>query len=78
MPASTPVDELNDTPDGSAPDSVTDGAGDPVAVTVNVPLAPTENVAESAEIIAGAWLTVSVKCWVAGVPVPLLAVKVMG
>ena len=54
LPDSTRVDELNDTPDGSFPDSVTEGVGCPVTVTVNVPLAPTENVAELAEVIAGA------------------------
>ena len=78
LPDSTCADELNDTPDGSVPDSVTDGAGDPVAVTVNEALAPTENVAEPAEVSAGTWLTVRVNCWVAGVPVPLLAANVTG
>jgi hypothetical protein len=35
---------LNVTPDGSAPDSLRDGAGEPVAVTVKLPAVPTVNV----------------------------------
>ena len=53
FPDSTCADELNDTPDGSLPDSVTDGAGDPDAVTMKVLLIPTENVVPSLEVMAG-------------------------
>ena len=43
---------------------------------VNAPAVPTVNVALVALVIAGAWATVSVKACVAGVPTPLLALKV--
>ena len=56
---------LNVTPLGSAPVSLSVGAGNPVAVTVNVPAVPTVNVVLFALVIAGAWLTVSVKLCVA-------------
>ena len=78
MPDKIPVEELNETPDGKAPDSVTDGAGNPVVCTVKVPFTPTENVEAVAEVIAGPWSTDKVKCWTAGDPTPLLAVKVTG
>ena len=67
------------TPLGSAPDSVRDGVGDPVVVTVKLPAVPTVNVVLLALVIVGAVraaLTVSVKLWLAGVPTPLLAVIV--
>ena len=67
------------TPLGKAPDSVMDGVGDPVVVTVKLPAAPTVNVVLLALVIVGevrAVLTVSVKLWLAGVPTPLLAVIV--
>jgi hypothetical protein len=51
----------NVTPLGSAPVSVKDGVGAPVAVTVKLPAVPTVNVVLLALLIAGAWLTVSVK-----------------
>ena len=54
------------------------GAGKPVAVTVKVPADPTVKVVVSAEVMAGASSTVRVKAWVAGVPIPLVAVKVIG
>jgi hypothetical protein len=54
VPDSTSADELNETPEGRAPDSDTDGARTPVAFTAKLPLAPTENVTESAEVITGA------------------------
>ena len=47
-----------------------------MVVTVNVPGAPIGNVVAAALVIAGAWLTFSVKVWVAGVPPPLSAVNV--
>ena len=49
LPLSTKV-----TPLGSAPDSVRAGAGKPLVVTVNVPAAPTLNVALLALVMAGA------------------------
>ena len=49
------------------------GVGEPVAVTVKVPALPTVKVVELALVIAGAWFTVRVKVWVAGLPTPLLA-----
>ena len=61
VPLNTPVVELSVTPAGSAPVSLNVGAGKPVAVTVNVPFAPTENVVLFPLVIAGAWSTVSVK-----------------
>jgi hypothetical protein len=54
LPDSTWAGELNVTPDGSVPDSVITGTGNPVAFTVKVPVTPAENVAASAEVIAGA------------------------
>ena len=68
---------LKVTPLGRVPDSVRDGVGVPVIVTENVPAVPTINVVLLALVITGAMLTVSVKTWAAGVPTPLLAVKVM-
>jgi hypothetical protein len=68
----------NVTPLGSVPDSVKDGAGVPVVVTVKLPVVPTVNVVLLALLIAGfagAWFTVRVKVWLAGVPTPLLAVR---
>ena len=69
---------LNVTGLGSAPDSVSDGVGDPVVVTVKLPAVPTVNVVLPPLVIAGAWVTVNEKLWLAGEPTPLLAVIVMG
>ena len=77
VPLSTPVVALNVTPLGSVPLSLRVGVGEPVAVNVNEPAVPTVNVVLLALVMAGGWLTVSVKLWVAFVPTPLLAVKVM-
>ena len=49
------------TPLGRVPDSLSDGVGDPVAVTVKLPAVPTANVVLFALVIAGAWFTVNVK-----------------
>jgi hypothetical protein len=79
VPLSVPVPlalAANVTPLGSAPDSVREGAGVPVVVTVNVAATPTANVVLFALVIAGAWSTVNVKDCEAGVPTPLLAVNV--
>ena len=54
------------------------GVGVPVTVTLKLPAVPIVNVVLAALVMAGAWLTVSVKLWVAGVPTPLLAVIVSG
>jgi hypothetical protein len=68
---------VNVTPVGSVPVSPSVGAGNPVAVTVKVPAAPTLNVVVLALVIAGASSTVSVKFCVALLPTPLLAVNMM-
>jgi hypothetical protein len=66
------------TPLGKVPLSLNVGAGTPVAVTVNVPAFPTENVVLFALVIFGAWLTVSVNdCTAFGVT-SFCAVKVIG
>jgi hypothetical protein len=56
---------VNVTPLGRAPLSLSVGCGAPVAVTVNDPVLPTENVAALALVTAGAWSTVSVNVCVA-------------
>src|ERR1043165_1966453 len=65
------------TPPGSAPVSVIAEIGTPVVVTLNVPAVPTVNVALFALVIAGGWLTVSVKLCVAFGVTPLFAVIVI-
>jgi hypothetical protein len=84
VPLSTPVEVLNVTPAGSVLDSVSVGAGVPVAVTLNVPAVPTVKVALLALVIAGAWFTVTAgftvrmkDCVALGV-VALAAVNVIG
>ena len=67
---------INVTPLGAAPVSVSESVGVPVAVTVKLPVVPTVNVVLLALVIAGAWVTVRMKGWLAGVPTPLLAVTV--
>jgi len=52
VPLRTPA-AVKVTPAGSAPVSVKAGAGEPVAVTLNDPAAPTVNVVWSALVIAG-------------------------
>jgi hypothetical protein len=52
---------LKVTPLGSVPDSVIPGFGNPDAITVNDPAAPTVKVVLVPLVIAGAWSTVSVK-----------------
>src|SRR2546427_13274433 len=66
VPLRTPVVVLNVTPVGSVPVSLNVGAGNPVAVTVNVPTVPTVNVVLLALVMAGARSTVSVEVWLAG------------
>src|SRR5438128_8844646 len=77
VPLKTPVPTLNVTPPGNVPVSLKAGAGKPVAVTVNVPAVAMVKVVLLALVMAGAWLIVRVKLWVAFVPTPLVAVKVM-
>ena len=62
------------TPDGSFPLSVSAGTGNPVVVTVKLPLVPTVKVADARLVILGGWLTLSVKLWEAEGFTPLLAV----
>src|SRR2546430_1559554 len=64
------------TPVGSEPVSLNDGAGKPVAVTVNVPALPTTNVVLFALVIDGASFTVSVNTCVA-LPATFVALKVI-
>jgi hypothetical protein len=53
VPLNVPVDALNVTPPGSAPLSLSVGAGSPVAVTLNEPARPTVNAMVLALVIAG-------------------------
>ena len=53
VPLNTPVDALNVTPPGSAPLSLSPGAGNPVAVTINEPGKPTVKVELFVLVIAG-------------------------
>src|ERR1017187_8253309 len=76
VPLKTPA--LKVTPAGSAPDSVIVGAGNPVAVTVNDPAAPSVNVVLLALVMAGACLMVSVKFCTALGKTPFDAVNVIG
>src|SRR5580658_173586 len=75
VPESIPP--LNVTPVGRVPDSVIVGAGKPVAVTVKVPATPLVKVVRDGDVMAGAWVTVSVKAWVAFGAIPFVAVIVI-
>ena len=66
------------TPLGSAPVSVSDGAGVPVVVTVKLPATPTVKILLLALVMPGVWFTFSVKFCVAGAPTPFVAVRVSG
>src|SRR5271157_611600 len=68
----------NVTPLGKVPVSLRLACGKAVVVTVKLPAAPAVKVVLLALVMAGAWLTVRVKVWVAGLPTPLEAVKVRG
>ena len=72
LPLSTNV-----TPLGSVPVRLTDGVGVPLVVTVKLPAVPVVNAVLLALVIAGAWFTLRVKLWLAGLPTPLLAVIVI-
>ena len=78
VPLRIPVAVSNPTPPGNAPVSLNVGAGNPVAVTVNVPALPTTNVVLFRLVMAGACLTVSVKLCVAFGLTPFCAVNVSG
>ncbi len=78
VPPSVPVEALNVTPEGRAPDSESAGAGVPVAATVNEPAEPTVKVALFALVMAGAWFTFNVKFCEAAVAMPFCAVMVIG
>ena len=70
---------MNVTPDGSAPVSLNVGAGDPVAVTVNVPAVPTVNVVLFALRDCGSLTYRQREAYsVASLPTPLCAVNVTG
>jgi len=78
VPESTPA-ELNVTPLGRLPVSLkVIVVGNPVAITVNVPAALTVNVVLFALVIAGDWVTVNLKFWVAFGEMPFEAVMVIG
>jgi hypothetical protein len=82
VPLSVPVPfplSLNVTPLGSAPVSLSEGVGVPVAVTVKLPAMPTVNVVLFALVIAGAacpTLTVTVRVGGLGSVTPELSVTV--
>jgi hypothetical protein len=68
----------NEIPPGRVPVLASDGVGEPVAVTINVPAAPTVNVVLFGLVIAGALVpefTVRVKFWVASGGAALCALK---
>jgi len=71
VPLSTPLAKV--TPVGSEPVRLKVGAGKPLAVGVKLPAEPAAKLVALALVKAAAWLTVSVKARVAGVPTPLLA-----
>jgi hypothetical protein len=77
VPDRIPVAALSVTPFGSVPLALNVGAGEPVAVTVNVPAVPTAKVALFALVIAGGEFTVSVKLWLAFGASPFCAVNVI-
>jgi hypothetical protein len=67
---------VNVTPDGSVPDSASDGVGVPTEVTVNVEEVNVGKLALAAEVMTGAVFTVNVKACVAFGVWPLAAVNV--
>jgi hypothetical protein len=73
-PEMTPVRELSESPEGSEPEvSVKEGAGEPVACTVKVPLWLSTKLAVGKLVITGGCVTVrETGIEVAGVPMPLL------
>ena len=71
VPLSTPVAVLKDTPPGRTPASDKVGAGEPLAVIVNVPGVPTVNDVVDALVMAGACVMATVKKTVWRIPLPL-------
>ena len=63
---------------GRVPDSVMVGVGDPVATGVKVLATPSAKPVLAGDVKDGGPPTVRVKAWVPGLPMPLVAVKVMG
>ncbi len=57
VPLSIPVAALNKTPVGNAPVSASVGAGNPVAIALNVPNVPKLNVVLLVLVIAALWST---------------------
>jgi hypothetical protein len=76
VPLSTPAEKVR--PAGNVPVALKAGVGNPVAVGVNDAATPGLNEAVGPLVMAGAWLTVNVKFWVAFGATPLLAVMVIG
>ena len=76
VPDRTPSDDRV-TPIGNVPDTtLKTGTGYPVATAVKDPAAPVVKVTLLSNVIAAAWLTVSVKDWVTPEPTPLEAFRV--
>ena len=76
VPDRTPSDDRV-TPVGNVPDTtLKTGTGYPVATAVKDPAAPVVKVTLLSNVIAAAWLTVSVKDWVTPEPTPLEAFRV--
>src|SRR5215469_470449 len=67
----------NRKPRGSRPFSARVGVGKPLVRTVKLPRALTLKMARLADVIAGAWSTVSVNVWVAAGETPFEAVIVV-
>ena len=78
VPLIVPLEALKFKPSGRAPVTFASvGVGNPLVVIVNEPGVFATKLAVVALVIAGAWLTAREKLWVAGVPAPLSALKVM-
>jgi hypothetical protein len=69
---------VNVTPAGKHAALESVALGNPVVVNVKVPAVPTVKIVALTLVMAGAWLTVSVKACVAVAPTPLLALIVIG
>jgi hypothetical protein len=66
------------TPVGSVPVSPSEGAGDPVVVTVKVPAVPTVKAVDAALAKTGPWPTMIESVWLAFGPTPFAAVMLTG
>jgi hypothetical protein len=76
VPLRIPVTGSKDTPAGKEPVMERVGAGEPVAVTVNVPATPLVKLVLLALVMTGDWLIVILKFCVASGNVPFAAVTV--